>query len=218
MRIFVPKSRNAYGVRDTAGFLRYGEVFFCPTAPDGTTRPLRGRVVVGRTPCYSVGDMRVLRCVDPGAAYAHLFDVLVFPADAAAPRPHADEMSGGDLDGDLFWVCWDPQLIPARTAVPVDYSGARQYGERRPGEDEADARIRFFAEQDASLLGVIDSLFFEYADRFRPDCEECRELNEVFSKVVDNDPSTFFILCFFMGFWVINKNFFCLFGCFSVGF
>lgn len=32
-------------------------------------------------------------------------------------------MSGGDLDGDKFFVCWDEDLIPPRTEEPTSYQG-----------------------------------------------------------------------------------------------
>ena len=44
------------------------------------------------------------------AGLDHLVDCIVFPTQG--PRPHADEQSGGDLDGDEFFVTWDERLIP----------------------------------------------------------------------------------------------------------
>lgn len=40
-------------------------------------------------------------------------------------RPHPNECSGGDLDGDLFSISWDKGLIPPQMATPMDYSGRR---------------------------------------------------------------------------------------------
>ena len=39
-------------------------------------------------------------------------------------RPHPDECSGSDLDGDIYFVCWDPDLIPPRKIEPMDYTPA----------------------------------------------------------------------------------------------
>jgi hypothetical protein len=44
----------------------------------------------------------------------------VFPTKG--PRPHPDECSGGDLDGDKFFVSWDQLLIPEWIANPFPYS------------------------------------------------------------------------------------------------
>lgn len=40
-------------------------------------------------------------------------------------RPHPNECSGGDLDGDLFFISWDKSLIPPTTVPPMDYSARR---------------------------------------------------------------------------------------------
>lgn len=39
-------------------------------------------------------------------------------------RPHPNECSGSDLDGDLYFVCWDRDLIPPRQVPPMDYNPA----------------------------------------------------------------------------------------------
>ncbi len=57
--------------------------------------------MVCRNPCYHPGDIRVLEATHV-QGYEHAVDELRLPVQG--PRPHADEMSGGDLDGDKFTV------------------------------------------------------------------------------------------------------------------
>lgn len=39
-------------------------------------------------------------------------------------RPHPNECSGSDLDGDIYFVCWDRELIPPKQIEPMDYTPA----------------------------------------------------------------------------------------------
>lgn len=39
-------------------------------------------------------------------------------------RPHPNECSGSDLDGDIYFVSWDPALIPPREVPPMEYTPA----------------------------------------------------------------------------------------------
>jgi len=54
-----------------------------------------------------------------------IFDVYCSNTCWLAYRPHPNECSGGDLDGDLFFISWDKDLIPAQTEAPMDYTGRR---------------------------------------------------------------------------------------------
>ncbi len=40
-------------------------------------------------------------------------------------RPHPNECSGGDLDGDLFFVSWEEDLVPSHIETPMDYTARR---------------------------------------------------------------------------------------------
>ena len=41
-------------------------------------------------------------------------------------RPVPDQISGSDLDGDEYFVSWEPQLIPAQSCPPADYGTATE--------------------------------------------------------------------------------------------
>ncbi|KAJ6321895.1 hypothetical protein OIU77_011892 [Salix suchowensis] len=102
-RIFIPNGRSMMGCLDETRTLEYGQ----------------GSVVVAKNPCLHPGDVRILEAVDVPALH-HMVDCVVFPQKG--PRPHPNECSGSDLDGDIYFVCWDPELIPPRQISPMDYT------------------------------------------------------------------------------------------------
>ena len=129
-KIHVADGANLKGVVDTigdyaggpgsGGVLKHGQVFLQVRIP-GEPQPtvITGRVIVVKHPCHHPGDVLVLNAVNCDELH-HLFDVLVFPQ--RGDRPHADETSGGDLDGDEFTVIWDQTLLPPMAVEPMRYS------------------------------------------------------------------------------------------------
>jgi hypothetical protein len=118
----VERSRHALGVVDETGVLNYGEVFFQFSASEsGALLALSQRVFVTKTPCMHQGDVRVLQAVDVPALH-HIVDCVVFPQ--RGPRPHPSEIGGSDLDGDMYLICWDRDLIPPTHAHPATWHGS----------------------------------------------------------------------------------------------
>ena len=70
---------------------------------------MRSQAIAARNPCHLPSDIQQLELVDV-PALAHLRDVLVVPTQGS--YPWASLLSGGDYDGDLAFVTWDPRLIP----------------------------------------------------------------------------------------------------------
>ncbi|KAJ0794340.1 putative RNA-directed RNA polymerase [Helianthus annuus] len=113
-RIFVNDGRFLMGCFDELGVLEEGQCFIQVSNPsvenrlvkDGskfmeTKRNLsviKGNVVIAKNPCLHPGDVRVLKAVNQ-PRLEHLVDCLIFPQKGN--RPHTDEASGSDLDGDL---------------------------------------------------------------------------------------------------------------------
>lgn len=81
---------------------------------------LRGICLVGRNPSLHPGDIRVVEAVD-NPALRHLKDVVVFPSTGDRSVPGM--LSGGDLDGDDYFVIWDDRLLPKEwNYPPMDYT------------------------------------------------------------------------------------------------
>jgi hypothetical protein len=64
------------------------------------------------------GDIRVVEAIRPsnGSAYSLHSNCVVFPMQG--DQPMADEMSGGDLDGDKYLISWNPLIIPTDSDPP----------------------------------------------------------------------------------------------------
>jgi len=81
---------------------------------------IEGLCLVGRNPSLHPGDIRVVQAIDVPALH-HLRDVVVF--SQLGDRDVPGMCSGGDLDGDDFFVIWDQDLLPREwNAEPMDYT------------------------------------------------------------------------------------------------
>ncbi|KAJ0095570.1 hypothetical protein Patl1_15306 [Pistacia atlantica] len=76
------------------------------------SRILEQRVIVAKNPCLHPRDVRKLKAVNVPALH-HMVNCIVFPAKGKS-----------DLDGDIYFVCWDGDLIPRRMYPPMDYTSA----------------------------------------------------------------------------------------------
>jgi RNA-dependent RNA polymerase len=89
---------------------------------DPKPRIIEGDVFVTRNPCLHPGDIRLLKAVNSPEifkAFGHLTNCIVFPQKGR--KPLTAMMAGGDLDGDLYFVCWEKTIIPKQVAEPMEY-------------------------------------------------------------------------------------------------
>ncbi|CZS99007.1 related to NAM7-nonsense-mediated mRNA decay protein (RdRP) [Rhynchosporium agropyri] len=183
-RILVPKSRLLFGVCDAWDVLKEGECAVKVTQDgDGQARALHGMdVLVTRNPCLHPGDLQKFKAVTRDEL-AHLVDCIIFPSRGR--RPSADMLSGGDLDGDTFFVCWDSDLIPENLAQPAEYPGGREQISFKPISDQD--RLEYFARSTNASLGRVKNLYLDWARLKGPMSAECQQLNRLFSNCVDGN-------------------------------
>ena len=82
----------------------------------GRYKIIKDRVcILARNPSLHPGDIRIVRAVDNPKLH-HLKNVVVFPQTGYRDLPSM--CSGGDLDGDDFFISWDTQLIPEQWNHP----------------------------------------------------------------------------------------------------
>ncbi|KAJ9140349.1 hypothetical protein P3X46_031008 [Hevea brasiliensis] len=199
-RIFVPKGRILIGCLDETRLLHYGQVFVRITMTkaelqsidqsffrrvDEKTSIVTGKVVVTKNPCLHPGDVRVLDAVyEVELEEKGLVDCILFPQKGE--RPHPNECSGGDLDGDLFFISWDKGLIPSQTECPMDYLG------RRPRIMDHNVTLeeiqKFFVDYMINdTLGAISTAHLVHADS-EPEkarSKKCLQLAALHSMAVD---------------------------------
>ncbi|XP_022778050.1 uncharacterized protein LOC111319571, partial [Stylophora pistillata] len=173
-RILLPpaEARLMMGVMDELGVLKPGQVFVQYSAVE--TREdrddefdknkkivLSGPVVVTRNPCLHPGDVRQLEAVDVPGLF-HLVDCIVFPSRGS--RTHPNEMAGGDLDGDLYFVCWNKDLLPRKPNYPpMDYPSLPKLEQTEPIATRD--MTKFVVDYIRSdQLGVIDNAHKALAD------------------------------------------------------
>ncbi|KAK3698052.1 hypothetical protein QZH41_010823, partial [Actinostola sp. cb2023] len=191
------KARLMMGVMDETGVLQYGQVFvqYSECSNDPKTHEdfnlkkrsvLQGPVMVTRNPCLHPGDMRRLVAVDT-PELRHLVDCVVFPR--VGPRPHPNEMAGGDLDGDLYFVSWRQDLLsdPEKELfTPMDYDAPPK---KQIPRDVTPADMTEFLMNyiRSDQLGIIDNAHKAHADLQAQGIEskKCLLLAEAHSLAVD---------------------------------
>uniref|UniRef100_A0A1D1Y120 RNA-dependent RNA polymerase n=1 Tax=Anthurium amnicola TaxID=1678845 RepID=A0A1D1Y120_9ARAE len=194
-RIFLPKGRAMMGCLDETSTLQYGQVFvgcrqfkdsdlymFSRSESEHQTVVL-GRVIVAKNPCLHPGDVRILLAVDVPELH-HMVDCVVFPQKGK--RPHPNECSGSDLDGDIYFVSWDPVLIPSRQVPAMDYTAAPQeILDHDVSIEEVQEYFTNYLVNDS--LGIIANAHTVFADKEpkKAESDECIELARLFSIAVD---------------------------------
>ncbi|XP_041013861.1 probable RNA-dependent RNA polymerase 1 [Juglans microcarpa x Juglans regia] len=199
-RIYVPNGRALMGCLDETRTLEYGQVFlqvsrfsrelsnksslvFSISSSNPNNFIGEGEVVVAKNPCLHPGDVGVLEAVNVPALH-HMVDCVVFPQKGE--RPHPNECSGSDLDGDLYFVSWDRDLIPPRQIQPMEYIAApTKQVDHDVTIEEVEEYFTDYIVKDN--LGIIDNAHVVFADR-EPDkamSSKCMKLAELHSIAVD---------------------------------
>ncbi|OCK74509.1 hypothetical protein K432DRAFT_409803 [Lepidopterella palustris CBS 459.81] len=166
------KATILYGVADPLGILKPGEIhvgfstsFFDRLSSESCPNLDKREVLVSRQPACRRSDMQKV-CATFKYELAHLVDVVVFPSLGAFPL--GGKLQGGDYDGDLFWICWERDLVapfknapaPTQSPLPATYGIAV---ERRTLRDVTEGNITnvdgflrecFQFKNAPSLLGI----------------------------------------------------------------
>jgi RNA-dependent RNA polymerase len=177
-RIFVPKGTCLMGTLDEYQLLKYGEVYI------NTTKygVFEGPVMIAKNPCFHPGDCRIFEAVDV-EGLSHMVNCVVFPS--VGERPHPNELSGSDLDGDLYFITWDEGLCDIDTFFAMDYDASVPKELLQVTMDDLFEFFTDYIENDN--LGVIANAHLAIADDSRHGAfdERCLKLAALHSVAVD---------------------------------
>ncbi|KAK4553479.1 hypothetical protein LTR86_009536 [Recurvomyces mirabilis] len=187
-RIPVEQGATLYGIMDETGFLEEGEIYVAMEAgPDGGRHTIvRKRIVVTRSPAMHPGDVQLVNAVEvpDTSPLKDLRNVVVFSSKGQRDLP--SQLSGGDLDGDLYNVVWDPRLMPEFAVVSADYPKVTPFELNRQvtSKDMSDHFIRIM---ETDQLGILCNVHMQLADQFDQGTfsAECIKLAGMASTAVD---------------------------------
>lgn len=172
-RIQIPQAFTVMGIMDEYGVLKEGEIF-CHIDDEGNRSILTGEVVITRAPAMHPGDVQVCRAVDvpPGCPLRDLRNCVVFSQKGNRDLP--SQLSGGDLDGDLYNLIFDRRFRPKRISDPADYprSKAKDLGRTVNTADIVDFLIDFMQNDRLGLISTRHLITADQKDEgtFHPDC------------------------------------------------
>lgn len=175
-------------LQDETGYLREGEIYVVTErAPDGGREELiKNNVIITRSPALHPGDIQVVNAVNVPVTspLKQLSNAVVFSQHGKRDLP--SQLSGGDLDGDLYNVIWSAGLVPRTTYMAADYPrvSAPSLGRPVTGKDMSDFFVTFM---ESDQLGMISNTHMQLADQREAGTldPDCLRLAEMASDAVD---------------------------------
>ena len=158
---------------DESGFLQENEIY-CYTHNEAGPKLLTGNVVITRCPALHPGDVQCVTAVDVPAdnPLRALHNVVVFSSHGQRDLP--SQLSGGDLDGDLYNIIYDDTLYPGRLSQPADYPIATpiDIGRTVKRSDMTEFFIRFMENDNLGLIATLHQILADQspAGTFDPVC------------------------------------------------
>ncbi|XXG96387.1 hypothetical protein Hte_002669 [Hypoxylon texense] len=195
-RIPVEKGVTLFGIMDEFGFLEEGEVYITfekhklPRCRDVDI--CDKLVLITRSPALHPGDIQVRRAVVPPPYHPlrSLSNCVVFSQKGQRDLP--SQLSGGDLDGDIYNIIWDDDAVSSssREFAPADYPRVRplDIGREVTMEDMTDFFVDFMATDQLGVIAVKHMILADMKEGGTVD-PECLTLAEMHSTGVDYSKS-----------------------------
>ena len=192
-RIYIEQSAYVIGIMDEYDILEYGQAYL-HIKRDNLDLILDKDCTVAKCPCLHPGDIRVLKFKkyregDESTKKYEVFNryenVIIFPSKGK--RPHPDECSGSDLDGDNYFIFYDDDLVPdpEKLFEPMSYLVEKKE-ETKSTKFTINDVIQYFAEYtNLNNLGLIGDAHLAISDKYSARNRISLNLAKKFSKAVD---------------------------------
>ena len=161
------------GIMDESGFLQENEIY-CYTHNEKGPNLLTGEVVITRSPALHPGDVQCVKAVDVPAdnPLRALHNVVAFSSHGKRDLP--SQLSGGDLDGDLYNIIYDDTLYPKQLFEPADYPPADpiDIGRTVQRSDMTDFFVQFMENDNLGLIATLHQILADQSSKgtFDPEC------------------------------------------------
>ena len=173
------------GIMDESGFLQEGQIY-CIRHDETGPKLVLGDVVVTRSPALHPGDVQCVTAVDvpEDNPLRALHNVVVFSSHGQRDLP--SQLSGGDLDGDLYNIIYDNSLYPKRLSRPADYPTAKaiDIGRTVARSDMTEFFIQFMENDNLALIATLHQILADQSPAGTFDTV-CTDLAEMHSTAVD---------------------------------
>ncbi|CAD8123706.1 unnamed protein product [Paramecium sonneborni] len=212
--ILVEKAARVLGIIDEHQILQPNEIY-CLVQDENNEQQIepeniQGEVLVTRNPCLHPGDIKKLKALSTQEIlqrnhgknpYSQLINCLIFPANG---NSLPCQIAGGDLDGDLYFICWDNRLLPPQLVKPMIYDEKKINSVNSKKMDFKDNNKKFHENTDRNFdlknmfdflflylnsetLGMIDNSHLAQADKSEKKANDpnCLELAELHAEAVD---------------------------------
>ena len=187
-QIPVKKGLHLHGVMDETGFLEEGQVY-CPFLVNSVSHCLiKDDLVISRAPALHPGDVQVVNAVTvpEDSPLRRLYNCICFSQKGARDLP--SQLSGGDLDGDLYYIMWedDGKINRNKLAIPADYPRATPMDIGRTVEtnDMTDFFLDYMRSDQLGRIANLHQVLADQRDEGTFDLD-CLTLAELHSTAVD---------------------------------
>ena len=97
------------GVCDFHNILKENEIFVQIITDNNKKKIITGDILITKNPCLSVYDLQKVKGIKNDFFSKYFFNVIIFPSKGSIPLP--SKITGSDLDGDIYWVCWENSFL-----------------------------------------------------------------------------------------------------------